>query len=112
MLKRLARKKSQKVRKYFRPPKGLVKEWPEVFEDLYINTMPIAYVDTMILEFSDGRIWEIDIKSQVADTDPNQIARKLLETLKEYKDTIKKLDFKINIDLLKADIKNRTDTIL
>jgi len=74
--------------------------------------MPIAYVDTMILEFSDGRIWEIDVKAQTAKTDPDHVAKKLLDTLSEYKDTIKKLDFKINIELLKEDIKKRTKSIL
>lgn len=74
--------------------------------------MPIAYVDTMILEFSDGRIWEINVKSQTAKTDPDEVAKKLLDTLNEYKDTIKKLDFKINVELLKKDIKNRTRSIL
>lgn len=99
-------------KKYFRPPSHIVKEWPEVFEDLYINTMPIAYVDTMILEFSDGRIWEIDVKAQTAKTDPDEVAKKLLVTLSEYKDTIAKLDFKINIELLKHDISKRTKSIL
>lgn len=98
-------------RQYFRPPRHLVKEWPEVFEDLYINTMPIAYVDTMIIEFSDGRIWEIDIKDQNKKSDPDKVAEKLLNTLNEYKDTIKKLDFKFDVDLLKNDIKNGTDKI-
>ena len=82
-----------------------------MFEDLYMDTMPVAYVDTMILEFTDGRIWEIDIKDQLKTSDPDSVAKKLLDTLSEYKDTIKKLDFKINIEQLKNDIKNRTDKI-
>jgi len=32
--------------------------------------------------------------------------------MNEYKDTIKKVDFKINVDLLKKEIKDRTDQIL
>ena len=99
-------------RQYFKPPKDLVKEWPEVFEDLYMDTMPVAYVVVMILEFNDGRIWEIDIKDQLKGSDSNTVAKKLLDTLSEYKDTIKKLDFKINIEQLKADIKKRTNKIL
>jgi len=99
-------------RQYFKPPRHLVKEWPEVFEDLYMDTMPVAYVDLMILEFNDGRIWEINIKDQLKDHDSNVVARKLLDTLSEYKDTIKKLDFKIDIEKLKEDIKLRTDKIL
>jgi len=98
-------------RHYFRPPRHLIKEWPEVFEDLYMDTMPVAYVDIMILEFDDGRVWEINIKDQLKDTDPNDVAKKLLNTLSEYKDTIKKIDFKIDIEQLKNDIKNRTDKI-
>lgn len=98
-------------RQYFRPPRHLIKEWPEVFEDLYMDTMPVAYVDLMIIEFTDGRIWEIDIRDQLSKADPDTVAKKLLETLSEYKDTIKKLDFKINIEQLKNDIKNRTDKI-
>ena len=99
--------------KYWKPPKHLIKEWPEVFEDLYMNTMPVAYVDALILEFDDGRVWEIDIKRQLGvGDDPNNIAKKLLKTLSEYKDTIKKVDFKFNIEALKADIKKRTDDLL
>ena len=98
-------------RQYFRPPRHLIKEWPEVFEDLYMDTMPVAYVDVMILEFTDGRVWEIDIKEQLRSSTPDDVAKKLLATLSEYKDTVKKLDFKINIEQLKNDIKNRTDRI-
>jgi hypothetical protein len=76
-----------------------------------MDTMPVAYVDLMILEFNDGRVWEINIKEQLNDSNPDDVAKKLLNTLSEYKDTIKKIDFKINVEQLKNDIKNRTDKI-
>ena len=99
-------------RHYFRPPRHLVKEWPEVFEDLYMDTMPVAYVDVMILEFNDGRVWKLDVGSEIKEgLNPDLAAKKLLNTLQEYKDTIKKIDFKIDIEKLKQDIKNRTDRI-
>lgn len=96
----------------FRPPRHLVKEWPEVFEDLYMNTMPVAYLDTVHLEFADGRVWQINIKDQLKEVEPDSIADKLLETLSEYKDEIKKIDFKVDIDRLKKDIKDSTKSIL
>lgn len=74
--------------------------------------MPVAYVDVMILEFTDGRVWEIAIKDQLAKYDSNDVAKKLLETLHEYKDDVKKIDFKIDVEKLKEDIKSRTDSIL
>ncbi len=95
----------------FKPPRHLVKEWPEVFEDLYMNTMPVAYLELVHLEFADGRVWQIDIKEQLKVTTADSIADKLLETLSEYKDEIKKIDFKVDIERLKKDIKESTSGI-
>jgi len=95
----------------FKPPRHLVKEWPEVFEDLYMNTMPVSYIDFINLEFQDGRIWQIDIKQQLAEDEPDSVAERLMLTLTEYKDTIKKIDFKIDVERLKKDIKDSTKDI-
>jgi hypothetical protein len=95
----------------FKPPRQLIKEWPEVFEDLYMNTMPVAYLDLIQLEFSDGRVWEIDIREELDKQDANSIADTLINTLQEYKDEIKKIDFKVDIEKLKLDIKKSTKNI-
>jgi len=95
----------------FKPPRYLVKEWPEVFEDLYMNTMPVAYLEMVHLEFANGRVWQIDIKEQIKDTDVDKIADRLLDTMSEYKDEIKKIDFKIDIEKLKKDIGDSTKDI-
>lgn len=95
----------------FRPPRHLVKEWPEVFEDLYMNTMPVAYLETIHLEFDDGRIWQIDIKAELAKQTADSIADTLVNTLQEYKEEIKKIDFKVDIEKLKKDIKDSTKDI-
>lgn len=83
-----------------------------MFKDLYMDTMPVAYVEKMIIEFTDGRIWEIDVKKQLENDDPDGVAKKLLNSLTEYKDTIKNLDFKIDVGLLKTDIEKKTKKIL
>lgn len=95
----------------FKPPRHLVKEWPEVFEDLYMNTMPVAYLETVHLEFANGRIWQIDVKEQLDRVGADSIAQKLLDTLQEYKDDIKKIDFKVDIERLKKDIIDQTKSI-
>lgn len=96
----------------FKPPRHLVKEWPEVFEDLYMNTMPVAYLDTVRLDFSDGRVWEIDIKTELKKTSADGIADILVTTLQEYKEEITKIDFKVDIEKLKKDIKDSTKDML
>ena len=95
----------------FKPPTHLVKIWPEVFEGLYMNTKPVAYLDTIRLEFQNGRIWEIDIKEQLTESHSEHVADKLLETFSEYQEEISKIDFKIDIEKLKQDIKKETKNI-
>ncbi len=96
----------------FRPPRHLVKEWPEVFEDLYMNTMPVAYIDFIHLEFQNGRVWKIDVKTQLNEDDADLVAERLMATLTEYKDTITKIDFKIDVIRLKKDILDSSKTLL
>lgn len=96
----------------FKPPRHLIKEWPEVFEDLYMNTMPVAYLEFIYITFNDGRIWEIDVKSQLVDSDYDSISEKLADLMFEYKQDISKIDFKIDIDKLKEDIISETKKIL
>ena len=42
----------------FKAPNNLVKEWPEIFEDMWISTMPVTYLHTLQIEFNNGRIWD------------------------------------------------------
>jgi hypothetical protein len=88
-----------------------VKEWPEVFEDLYMNTMPVAYLDSVRLDFTDGRVWEIDVKHELGIQTAEGIADVLISTLQEYKDEIKKIDFKVDVERLKKDIKDSSKNI-
>ena len=73
--------------------------------------LPVAYLDTVHLEFADGRVWQINIKDQLKEIEADSIADKLLETLTEYKDEIKKIDFKVDIERLKKDIADSSKTL-
>lgn len=96
----------------YKPPKDLVKEWPEVFEDLYMNTMPVFYLQLVRIEFIDGRIWEINVKELLENAPKDLVAEKILDTFAEYSDSITKVDFKIDIDQLKKDITNQTKNLI
>ena len=73
--------------------------------------MPVAYLDLIRLDFNDGRVWEIDIKTELEKNNPESIADILLHTLKEYKDEITKIDFKVDVTRLKNDIASETDKL-
>jgi hypothetical protein len=74
-----------------------------------MNTMPVHYLESIRLEFGNGRIWEINIKEQLANSHSDIVANKLVETFAEYKEDIKKIDFKIDIERLKKDILNQSN---
>lgn len=71
--------------------------------------MPVHYLESIRLEFGNGRIWEINIKEQLANSHGDVIANRLVETFAEYKEEIKKIDFKIDVERLKTDIKNQSN---
>lgn len=95
----------------FKPPRHLVKEWPEVFEDLYMNTMPVAYLILLRLEFINGRIWEINIQEQLANAEADEVANKLLNIFQEYRNDIKKIDFQMDVERLKNDIQESSKNL-
>lgn len=96
-------------KKKFKPVDDVVNQWPEIFEDLYMNSMPVDYLHCVILEFNDGRIWEIEVSNHLEDCDHDSVAQKLTETIKEFQEEIKKIDFRIDIDRLKRDVISSTN---
>jgi hypothetical protein len=98
-------------RPLFKSPTHLVAAWPEVFEDLYINTLPIAYIELIKLNFNDGRQWEIDLRSN-PNSDFELIEKMVIESFRDYENEISKLEFRIDILKLKTDVKNQSKNIL
>lgn len=64
------------------------------------------------IEFEDGRVWEINVQEQLSTTHSDIIADRLVDTFQEYREEIKKIDFKVNIDKLKTDVRNSSKKIL
>ena len=73
--------------------------------------MPVAYLILLRLEFTDGRIWELNIQEQLVNAEPNDVADKLLSIFQEYRNYIKKIDFQMDIERLKTDIQESSKNI-
>lgn len=99
-------------RKPFRPPKHISKEWPEVFEHIYMNSMPIRYIHGVELEFRDGRIWEVDISEQLPFSHEDDIVERLMSALNEMAGDIIGINFNIDVEKLKVDIQDQTKNIM
>lgn len=94
--------------RYIKLPDDLIKEWPEVFSDLHVNTLPVEYLEKLKIEFLNGRIWEISIKSHISELDSKNFSKKLISTLSEYSEEIKKIDFVLDTEKLKSDVEQKT----
>lgn len=99
-------------KKNLKPPKNIVQEWPEIFEDIYMSAMPIAYIHGVEIEFMDGRIWEIDVHEQLPYNHEDEIIERLMSALKEMSEEIVSINFSVNIDKLKSDVISSTKNVM
>ena len=91
-------------------PKEVIDHWPEVFKDVHIDVVPLEYLSSVRVEFTDGKIWDIDINT---DKKPVKDLEKSLDDLfEQYQNVIKNVDFRLDTNKVKADITKRTKKFL
>ena len=84
--------------------------WEEIFESVEMDFLPLEYVNTVIVKFNDGKIWEIAVDSK--DKENLDIETALEDFFEEYQSSIDTVDFRLNTDKLKHDISKRTKRFL
>ena len=97
----MPRKKSKKL------SSDIIAHWPEVFKDVEVKAIPIEYLDSINVSFSDGKVWIIDLKDPRKDA-VSDLGSVINELLGEYNDTIVDIDFKVDVVKIKEDITRRT----
>ena len=88
-------------------PPEVVEHWPEVFEDLEIKAIPIDYLNSINIYFTDGRSWVIDIDEKYT-TGSESVEDALEEFFDQYDDLIESVEFSLNAVKVKRDIQSRT----
>lgn len=92
-------------------PPEVVDAWPDIFRDITIDVVPIEYLHSVKVYFTDGKIWEIDVKKSL--TKPHLDIEHALEDLfEEYEDSISNIDFRLDTHKVKRDIKKRTQIFM
>ena len=93
-------------------PKDVIENWPEIFGEVTLNVLPFKYLDSVMVNFKDGRTWEIKISSKTKRGGWPTFEKSLSELCKTYEDTIADVDFKLDTIRVKKDIKKSTDKFL
>ena len=93
-------------------PKEVIESWPEVFGEVKLKVLPLKYLHAVIITFRDGKVWEIKITTKTKNSDWETFEKSLSEMIKVYERRIESIDFKLDTDRVKKDIKRVTEKFL
>jgi hypothetical protein len=93
-------------------PKDVIEHWPEVFSDIKLNVLPIRYLSKVLINFKDGKTWEIKITAKAKRDGWPVLERSLSDLCKTYGDGIDNVDFKLDSAKVRKDIEFSTQKFL
>jgi hypothetical protein len=94
-------------------PKDIVDQWPEIFNDIEVSVVPIAYIKSITVEFDNGKTWEISIDSdKLKNASEEEIEDYLEAFFEEYDDFIESVDFQLDTKKVIKDVQARTKHFL
>jgi hypothetical protein len=93
-------------------PKDVIEHWPEVFSEVKLNVLPLTYLHTVLVNFKDGKIWEIKITNKTRQDGWKSFEKNLADLYKHYEDRIDNIDFKLDTERVKKDITKSTEKFL
>ena len=93
-------------------PKDAIARWPEVFGEVKLNVLPLGYLHTVLVNFKDGKTWEIRVTAKVKEDGWEAFEKNLSELVKTYEESIENIDFKLDTDKVKKDIVKSTAKFL
>jgi len=93
-------------------PKEVIEHWPEVFGEVKLNVMPLKYLHTVLVNFKDGKTWEIKITEKTKREGWPAFERNLAELVRNYEDRVENVDFKLDTPKVRKDIEKETQKFL
>jgi len=93
-------------------PKDVIANWPEVFGEVHLNVVPLRYLHTVLVNFKDGKTWEIKITAQARREGWLAFEQSLSEMVKNYEDSIDNVDFKLDALRVRKDVERSTGKFL
>ena len=88
----------------------VIDSWPEVFEDIELEAVPLEYLNAIHVTFTNNNVWVIEFKDQ--EVTPEYVNSSLQEIISEYQSEIINIDFKLDTHKVKHDIQKRTKYFL
>jgi hypothetical protein len=93
-------------------PKDVIDLWPEIFDHVKLNVVPLNYVHSIEITFKNKKIWEIDCKRNLKTQSWEEFEIEIKSVIGSYEDDIQSIDFKLDTDRIKKDISRSTKRFL
>lgn len=93
-------------------PKDVIEVWPEVFEEVSLNVLPLLYLHSVVVNFKDNKAWEIKLTTKLKKEGWDSFHQSLSELLTTYEDHIDDVDFKLDAVKVKKDVEKLTNKFL
>lgn len=93
-------------------PKEVIDCWPEVFSEIQLNVLPLKYLNTILINFKDGKTWEVKITAEARKDGWTVFEKQLSELVKNYEDSIDNVDFKLDTARVRKDIEKASSQFL
>ena len=93
-------------------PKEVVAHWPEVFEEVSLNVIPLLYLHSVVVNFKDNKAWEIKLTTKLKKEGWDSFQASLAELLSTYEEQIDDVDFKLDAVRVKKDVEKLTNRFL
>jgi 3-dehydroquinate dehydratase len=93
-------------------PEEVIKCWPEVFGEIKLNVLPLRYLHAVMVNFKDGKTWEIKVTARTKKEGWEAFEKSLSELCKSYQNNIVDVNFKLDTKQVKKDIERETQRFL
>lgn len=93
-------------------PRDVIDLWPEVFNDVEMNVVPLNYVHIIEIKFKNQKVWQIDCKENLKMQSWDSFESEIKTIIKNYEDEIHSIDFKLDTAKIKKDIGRSTKKFL
>lgn len=93
-------------------PQEVIDLWPEIFNDVRLNVVPLNYVHTIEITFKNDKVWEIDFRENLKLQTWESFEQEIKTIIRDYEDEISSINFKLDTDKIKKDISRSTKKFL
>ena len=93
-------------------PDEVIDAWPEIFSEVTLNVLPLEYVRTVLINFKDGKSWEIGLRDGNKRKNLRSFEQGLSEILRSYEDFIDEVDVQIDTGKVKRHVEKAVKKVL